>query len=91
MWNNFLLKDVGCKQNFFLTVYPIDFENGKTYVIIVGCLPGVYDTWEEGSQQVHQSSNAESRPFIVEICKIVFYLAHVLVIPTQLLSLPQAA
>ena len=39
---------------FFLIVYPIDHLKGKTYVVFVGCVPGVYDTWEEARVQVHQ-------------------------------------
>ena len=41
---------------FFLIVYPIDHLKGKTYVVFVGCVPSVYDTWEEARVQVHQFS-----------------------------------
>ena len=36
---------------------------GKTYVVFVGRVPGVYDTWEEVHAQVHQYSRANYKAF----------------------------
>ena len=36
---------------------------GKTYVVFVGRVPGVYDTWEKVHAQVHQYSGADYKVF----------------------------
>ncbi|KAK9999379.1 hypothetical protein SO802_018982 [Lithocarpus litseifolius] len=36
---------------------------GKTYVVFVGRVPRVYDTWEEARAQVHQYSRANHKVF----------------------------
>nr|POE79026.1 ribonuclease h [Quercus suber] len=41
----------------------IVFVKGKTYVVFVGRVPGVYDTWEEACAQVHQYSGADHKAF----------------------------
>nr|POE99917.1 hypothetical protein CFP56_57070 [Quercus suber] len=37
--------------------------HGKTYVVFVGHVLGVYDTWEEASAQVHQYSRTNHKAF----------------------------
>ena len=49
--------------NLFLKFYPIDHLKGKTYVVFVGHVLGVYDTWEEAYAQVHQYSGADHKVF----------------------------
>ena len=49
--------------NLFLKFYPIDHLKGKTYVVFVGRVPRVYNTWEEACAQVHQYSGANHKAF----------------------------
>ena len=52
------------KTNFgFSTVYPIDHLKGKTYIVFVGRMPGVYNTCEEADAQVHQYSGVDHKAF----------------------------
>ena len=52
------------KANFgFYIVYPIDHLKGKTYVVFVSHVPGVYDTWEEARAQVQQYSGVDYKAF----------------------------
>ena len=49
--------------NLFLKFYPIDHLKGKTYVVFVGRVPKVYNTWEEALALVHQCSGVDHKAF----------------------------
>ena len=60
--------------NLFLKFYPIDHLKGKTYIVFVGRVPRVYNTWEEARAQVHQYSGANHKAFKHKMDKEIAFM-----------------
>ena len=60
MLNMYVIRPILVFKLFIL----LTTQKGKTYVVFVGSVPSVYNTWKEARAQVHQYSRVDYKEFI---------------------------